>query len=237
MAVRFDPPPFVLLLALALATVPASAMAEDPHANCRALASRATQPARPGQEASQPDEASASASATPGAGQVEVRLVDAPLVDQDGQPRRLASDVVGDRLVVLSFVFTTCTTICPIISSRLTQLQERLGDRLGGEVRMVSISIDPRRDTPARLKAYAQRHQAGPGWLHLTGEPDDVEQALRGLGVASTTPAAHAPVTLVADGRTGTWTRLNGFPSLDLIVAQLDALAQARTRLAAGVAR
>jgi protein SCO1/2 len=236
MAVRFDPPPFVVLLALA--AVPASATAEDPHAHCRALAdqaARAAPLAQPGPDALHPS--AASAPATPGAGQVEVRLVDAPLVDQDGQARRLASDVVGDRLVVLSFVFTTCTTICPIISSRLTQLQERLGDRLGGEVRMVSISIDPRRDTPARLKAYAQRHQAGPGWLHLTGEPDDVEQALRGLGVASTTPAAHAPVTLVADGRTGTWTRLNGFPSLDLIVAQLDALAQARTRLAGGVAR
>lgn len=225
MADRLDLPRLALLLALCAA--PASASADDPHAHCRELAGRA---ARPGGEL-------AATPAAPSAGQVEVRLVDAPLVDQDGRARRLASDVVGDRLVVLSFVFTTCTTICPIISGRLTQLQDRLGGRLGQEVRLVSISIDPRRDTPARLKAYAERHRAGPDWLHLTGEPDDVEQVLRGLGVASATPAAHAPVTLVADGRTGSWTRLNGFPSPDLIVAQLDALAQARTRLAAGGAR
>jgi protein SCO1/2 len=206
----------LLLAVFALASTTPALAGEDPHAHCREAARAAG------------DAAPASASA------VDVKLADAELLDQDGRPRRLAGDVIGDRLVVMSFVFTTCTTICPLISARLSQLQDRLGDRLGAEVRMVSLSIDPRRDTPARLKAFAARYGARPGWSHLTGAPDDVDQVLRGLGVSSATPAEHAPVTLLADGRTGRWYRLNGFPSPDQIVAQLAAMAAARRLAAAG---
>ena len=159
---------------------------------------------------------------------VEVALRDAPLVDQDGRPVRFARDVVGDRIVVVDFVFTTCTTICPILSAKLARLQERLGDRLGREVALVSISIDPARDTPARLKAYAGRFKAGPGWTWVTGQKPDVDQVLKGLGAYTADFASHAPVMLVGDGRTGRWARFNGFPDPDRLLAAVDALAAAR---------
>lgn len=205
-----------LLATLLLLLAAGAARADDPHAHCKGL------------------EAAVSDAPVPTGGRVDVKVVDAALVDQDGRPMRFVSDVLGDRLVVMSFIFTSCTTICPVISSRLTKLQERLGDRMGREVRLVSLSIDPRRDTPERLKAWAERHQAGPDWLHLTGQPDEVERLLRGLGVYSAAPADHAPVTLLADGRTGRWVRLNGFPTPGQLVAQLDELAAARRLAAAG---
>ena len=78
---------------------------------------------------------------------------DVTLVDQDGRSVRFRSDVLRDRVVVIDFVFTTCTTICPVLSSTFARLQDRLGERLAGSVQLVSISLDPVRDTPERLRA------------------------------------------------------------------------------------
>jgi cytochrome oxidase Cu insertion factor (SCO1/SenC/PrrC family) len=192
------------------------ALADDPHARCREQAAQAS---------------GASAAAADGT-RADVKVIDAALLDQDGRAVRLGGDVIGDRIVVMNFVYTTCTTVCPLLSARFTGLQAALGERLGPEVRLVSLSIDPLRDTPARLKAYAGRHHAGAGWLHLTGRPDEVEQVLRGLGAYSPRLADHAPMTLVGDGRTGRWTRINGFPSAAQLLAQVDALASARQVLA-----
>jgi cytochrome oxidase Cu insertion factor (SCO1/SenC/PrrC family) len=157
-----------------------------------------------------------------------VVLADAPLVDQDGAPARFRSEVIGDRVVVVDFVFTTCTTVCPALSAIFARVQERLGDRLGRGVELVSVSLDPVRDTPARLKAYAARHQAGPHWTWLTGNQEEVEQVLKGLGAYSPNFSAHAPMVLVGDGRTGAFVRLNGFASPDRIVEQVDSLLAAR---------
>lgn len=158
----------------------------------------------------------------------EVRLVEAGLVDQDGTPVRLGGEVIGDRLVVMDFVFTTCTTVCPVLSAIFARVQGKLGERLGTEVRLVSISVDPTRDTPARLKAYSTSHRAKPGWTWLTGSPENVKQVLEGLGAYTPAYANHTPMVLIGDARTGMWVRLNGFPSEEQILAKVDELAAAR---------
>jgi protein SCO1/2 len=209
------------LLAAALgaaATLPASA-GDDPHAACRAAAA----------------EASAAPAGAPAT--AAVTLEDLALVDQDGSSRRLRSEVVADRLVVMDFIFTSCTTICPVLSSRMAKLQEALGDRLGRDVHLVSISIDPLRDTPPRLLAYARKWRARPGWTFLTGPKPEVDAVLKGVGAYTPGFADHPPMFLVGDGRTGSWTRLNGFPDAERLLAQVDALAAARgdrTAAAAG---
>ncbi|KFE60585.1 SCO family protein [Hyalangium minutum] len=158
----------------------------------------------------------------------QVRLIDAELVDSNGAPARLSSQVIGDSIVVMDFVFTTCTTICPVLSAIFSRVQGKLGERLGKEVRLVSISLDPARDTPARLKAYSANHRAKPGWTWLTGTQEDVRQVLEGLGAYTPAVTQHTPMVLVGDPRTGKWVRLNGFPNEDQILAQVDALAKAR---------
>jgi protein SCO1/2 len=159
---------------------------------------------------------------------VKVTLVDAPLLDQDGRPVRFKTDVVGDQIVVVDFVFTTCTTICPILSAKLAGLQGRLGDRLGQGVGLVSVSIDPARDTPERLKAHAARFKARQGWTWVTGEAGAVNALLKGLGAYTANFAEHAPMMLVGDGRTGRWARFNGFPDPARLLAAIDALEAAR---------
>jgi protein SCO1/2 len=171
--------------------------------------------------------------ASPTGAAARVVVADARLMDQDGAPLQFRSEVIGDRVVVVDFVFTTCTTVCPALSALFTRVQERLGDRLGRGVELVSVSLDPAHDTPERLKAYARRHAAGPHWTWLTGPQEDVERVLRGLGAYTPDFSAHLPMVLVGDGRTGEFTRLLGFPAPDRIAAEVERLVAARSAIAA----
>lgn len=157
-----------------------------------------------------------------------VELRDLELLDQDGKTRRFRQDVIGDRLVAINFVYTTCTTVCPMQTAIFSTLQERLRDRLGRDVALVSISIDPVTDIPPRLKAYADSHQVRPGWTWLTGDKARVDQVLLGLGAYAADITQHPAMVLVGDGRSGSWSRFYGFPQPEQILARLDALQAAR---------
>lgn len=151
-----------------------------------------------------------------------VQLEDTLLLDRYGVERRLKSDVLGDRVAVVNFVYTTCTTVCPVASATFAQLQERLGARLGTQVRLVSITVDPQRDTPARLRAYAAKHDAGMHWTWLTGRKDAVDAALKGFGAYTPNPQDHPAIVMIGDARSGQWTRLYGFPAVAEILAEVD---------------
>jgi protein SCO1/2 len=181
---------------------------------------RAEDPAPPCHDA----HAAAPASATPSA-EARVEVPDVELIDQDGKPVRLRTLLSGDKAVIADFVFTTCTTVCPMLSAIMVRMQDRLGGRLGKDVTMVSVTVDPARDTPAKLKAYAKKWKARQGWVWLTGPKDVVDQVLKGMGAYTPNFQDHPPMVLVGDGRTGGWTRFNGFPNRDLILARVDEIA------------
>jgi protein SCO1/2 len=158
-----------------------------------------------------------------------VKLSDLELIDQDGKTVKFATDVLLDRVAVIIPFYTTCTTNYPILISMLTQLQRILGDRLGKEVVLVSVSVDPAMDTPIRLKAFAQRQKASPDWVFLTGAKDTLGQVLWGLGVLHSPDLeehGHIPVTVVGAAG-GRWRRLHGFPSPDQVRGQIDELLKA----------
>jgi len=162
-----------------------------------------------------------------------IKLQDRQLVTQAGDRVMFASEVIADRIVVMDFVYTSCTTVCPVLSAVFGQLQDRLGQRLGDEVILVSVSVDPTRDTPPRLRAYAARHKARDGWVWLTGDKSTVDQVLQDLGAYTPNFEDHPSMVLVGDGGSGTWTRYFGFPGTDQIMARVDELAAARQTAAA----
>jgi protein SCO1/2 len=161
---------------------------------------------------------------------VNVKLRDLVLVDQHGRQASFRRDVIGERIVVINFVYTSCTTVCPVASAIFAQVQQNLGERVGDEVVLVSLSVDPVNDRPARLQAYAQKHNAGDGWLWLTGEKPSMDQVLQGLGAYTPNYQDHPAMVLVGDGNSGQWTRLFGFPGPDKIITEVDALAAVRAR-------
>ncbi|WP_119154250.1 SCO family protein [Caldimonas tepidiphila] len=183
--------------------------------------------AHPGHDRAPPSAAGADpTAATPTPAQV--RLPEARLLDQDGRTLELRRDVIGGHIVLVDFVYTSCTTVCPVLSALLGALQERLGP----DVRLVSITVDPLRDTPARLKAHAATHRAGPAWTWLTGAPGTIDAVLRGFGAAASEPARHPAMVLVGDGRSGRWTRFTGLPDPQRLLAQVEELRRGRTALA-----
>ena len=158
-----------------------------------------------------------------------LKIGDAQLITQDGETKSLSSDIVGDRIVVVDFIYTTCTTVCPVLSAVLMQVQDQLGDRLGNEVMLVSISVDPQRDTPARLKDYAKKLRAGDGWMWLTGDKLAVDEVLKDFGAYTPNFEDHPAMVLVGDGTTGEWSRFLGFPGANHIVDKINELAAARS--------
>jgi protein SCO1 len=165
--------------------------------------------------------------AAAGAG-AQIDVPDLVLVDQDGVAKRFRSEVIGDRVVVVDFVFTTCTTICPVLTAIMLRLQRQLGDRLGKDVALVTVTVDPARDTPQRLRLQAGKVGARPGWTWITGRKDDVDLVNKALGSYTASFADHPPMMLVADGRSGAWYRFNGFPQTSRLLAKIDELVAAR---------
>ncbi|WP_437817475.1 SCO family protein [Sorangium sp. So ce1078] len=148
----------------------------------------------------------AAARSTPAAGVV---VPDEVLVDQDGAPVRLR-ELAKDRVLVVNFVFTTCTTICSPMSAIFGRLQDELGGALERDVRLVSISLDPATDTPERLKGYADKFGRRPGWVFLTGSRERVSRVLDALGGRAPIKEQHTPVTLIGRAAEGRWTRIDG---------------------------
>jgi protein SCO1/2 len=113
---------------------------------------------------------------------VNVKASEFILVDQDS--RRFDSAHLRDKVVVLNFIFTTCTDVCPLFTVNLSQLQRKLNGRFANEIFFVSITTDPEIDSPQVLKAYAQRHGADlKNWAFLTGSESELKRVWKSFGV------------------------------------------------------
>jgi protein SCO1/2 len=136
------------------------------------------------------------------------------LTTQDGASVHFYDDLIKGKIVAINLIYTTCKYSCPLETARLAQVQTVLGDRMGREVFFYSITIDPEHDTPAVLKAYAEKFHAGPGWLFLTGAAADIDLISRKLGLYSppnpSDPDGHTPHLLVGNEVTGQWMRNSG---------------------------
>jgi len=162
------------------------------------------------------------------AGKVQIKLPDTVLTDQNGTAAKLKTDAMADRLVVINFVYTTCTTVCPVQSALFAELQQLLGERSGRDVSLISVSVDPLRDTPLRLKEFATRYKAGPGWRLFTGSRTAVDEVLKAFDVYTPNFADHPAAVLVGDPRSGEWVRYFGFPSTDQIMGRVKELQAGR---------
>ncbi len=155
-------------------------------------------------------------------------FTDVVLVDQDGRERRLYSDLLKGRTVVINTFFTHCEGSCPVTAATFRYLQEQLGGHLGKELTLLSISVDPATDTPARLKEYAARFAAGPDWLLLTGSPENVRFALSRLGQWVDHPDAHSNVLLVGNDRTGLWKKVFALGKREEVLAAVQSVVEDR---------
>ena len=153
-------------------------------------------------------------------------IPDVPVVDQNGKSHHFYGDLIKDRVVAVNFVFTSCTTICPVMGATFAQVQKLLGTR--DDVTLISVTIDPRNDTPARLAAWGRKVGAKPGWTLVTGDPADIDTLLKAMGVFTPDNNDHGPIIVDGDDRTAAWQRINGFATPAAIAGELRKLAAAR---------
>ncbi|HEX5706662.1 MAG TPA: SCO family protein [Pyrinomonadaceae bacterium] len=110
------------------------------------------------------------------------------LTTHEGKQVRFYDDLVKDKIVLINMMYAECQGICPGISANLAKVYKKFGKRMGRDIMMISITLRPERDTPQALKHYAGMHKAGPGWVFLTGKPDDIELLRRRLGFVDPDP-------------------------------------------------
>lgn len=151
-------------------------------------------------------------------------LPNLPVVDQDGRAWRFYDDLVKDKRVVINFIFTTCTDICPLTTARMAAIQERLGDAVGRDVHFISITVDPERDGPRELKRYAEAFRVGPGWTFVTGRPEDITAIRAKLGERSKVLNEHKHEILLGDSRAGSWQRDSVFGDLERVIINIRSM-------------
>ena len=144
------------------------------------------------------------------------------LIDQEGRKVRFYSDVLKGKTVVVNALFTTCTNVCPPISRNFERIQEALGERLGKDVFLVSITVDPENDTPEKLKAYAEKFHARAGWSFLTGRKENIDQALYKLGQYVQDKNSHKTIVIIGNEATGLWKKAFGLAQADDLIKLVD---------------
>jgi protein SCO1/2 len=148
----------------------------------------------------------------------KMNIPDVELLDQNGRKIHFYSDLVKGQTVVINFIFTTCTTICPPLGATFERVQKELGDKAGRDVRFISISVDPATDTPERLKAWGEKFHAGDAWTFVTGNKPQVDELLQALGASSASREDHSPTILIGNDAHGIWTRAYGLAKSSQLV-------------------
>ncbi len=147
---------------------------------------------------------------------------DVELINQDGEKVRFYTDVLKNKVVVVNTFFTTCTNICPPMNRNFEKMQEALGDRLGKDAFLVSITVDPGTDTPTRLKEYGRRFHARPGWMFLTGKKENVDWALYKLGQYVETKDNHTSIFIIGNEPKGLWKKAFGLAKAEELIQILE---------------
>jgi protein SCO1/2 len=156
-------------------------------------------------------------------GSISHRVPDSVLVNQDGKSVRFYRDLVLERVVVVSFIFTSCTLVCPMLGDSFSKLQDALGERLGRDVFLVTITTDPKTDTPERLRDWGNRFGSKPGWTIATGDVKDIDELLFALTGTRSGQSEHSPGVLILNDRTGVIVRDYGLGDPARLIKAIDA--------------
>jgi protein SCO1/2 len=147
-----------------------------------------------------------------------------PVVTQDGKTLNFYDDVIKGKRIVVSFIYTSCPDMCPLTTARLTQVEDELHDEMGHDLFFVSMTVDPEHDTPAKLKAFSKAFGTGPGWLFLTGKPEDIRAINARLGDKSRSLSDHRNEIVLGNDNTGEWARNTVFGDIDRLVLDIHGM-------------
>jgi len=152
----------------------------------------------------------------------KLKIPDIPVLDQDGNTLHFYTDLIKNKTVAINFIFTNCTTICPPLAATFARLQKEMGETIGTDVHLISISVDPLTDTPERLKAWGAKFKAGPGWTFVTGEKQEMDKLLTALGAAVSKREDHTPSMIIGNDSKSVWTRTYGLAKISQLMGVIQ---------------
>lgn len=156
-------------------------------------------------------------------GPTKVSIPDATVLDQNGRKLRFYTDLVKDKTIAINFIFTTCTTICPPMTANFARVQKTMMAHGQKDFYLISVSVDPENDTPAKLKAYAEMFQAKPGWTFVTGTRAELQPIWQAFSVyAGGAKQDHAPTVVIGNDALHSWTYASGLTSANKLVAVIE---------------
>lgn len=130
------------------------------------------------------------------------------LTTHEGKKVRFYDDILRGKVVALNFIYTSCGDVCPLDTAQMRQVHELLGDRVGKDIFMYSISVDPENDTPEKLRRYMRTFDVGKGWTFLTGKREDIVLIQRKLGLRIIDPknlTDHDTRLMLGNEKTSQW--------------------------------
>lgn len=151
-------------------------------------------------------------------------FTDVVLLNQHGSSLRFYTDLIKGKTVIIIPFFTSCTGACPVMNQNLAKIQDWLGDRLGKDAHILSVSVDPSTDTVAALRAYAAEYNARPGWHFLGGTRENVALALKKLGQYVDAREDHMNLMIIGNERTGLWKKAFGLADSDALIGIVDSV-------------
>jgi protein SCO1/2 len=155
-------------------------------------------------------------------GGVKLKIPDLLVRDQHGRKVRFYSDLIKDKVVVLSFFYTSCTYSCTMQGRTFSKLQSLLGERLGKSVFLISVTTDPIKDNPTQLKAWAVRYKVEPGWTLVTGDEAEMNKLLEPFTGSRAGAGMHLPSTFIGNDKSGLWTSAVGVFAPEDVLRALD---------------
>lgn len=136
----------------------------------------------------------------------------------EGKKVKFYDDLIKDKIVIINFIYTSCADTCPLQTARLAEVKNRLGDIVGKRYHFYSISLDPQRDTPEKLKEHAAAYDTGPGWTFITGDPAELAVIRHKLGERSRSLAEHRTDMVIGNDIKGSWRRTSAFDDFDRVI-------------------
>ena len=176
----------------------------------------------------------ADVSTSPTAGNISgptksMMIPDVEVLDQEGHALHFYSDLIKGKTVVINFIFTNCTTICPPLAATFARVQKEMGEKVGKDVHFISISVDPLTDTPERLKTWGAKFKAGAGWTFVTGSKPEIDTLLNALGASVSRREDHSPTVIVGNDLKGIWTRTYGLARISQMIGLIESVIEGKS--------
>ncbi|MGE5321921.1 MAG: SCO family protein [Actinomycetota bacterium] len=159
-----------------------------------------------------------------------VTVPDIEVTDQNNHKLHFYRDLVKGKTVAINFIFTTCTTICPPLTANFASVQRQMLKRGEKDLHLISVTVDPENDTPAKLKSYSEMFKAQPGWTFVTGTRSQLELLWNAFSITAGNKLDHSPTVAIGNDPRHQWLFASGLNSPEKLSKVIDSVLDQNSR-------